>query len=102
MEKIKLISIILLLLVSLFLYNKNRKLYKELVEINTLLTSCKNFNKELTEKIIVSEQEYKKKTEEILKKANKPVRQVKINPSLKTECDKMEDLIKKYLDENDK
>lgn len=76
-----------------------QKLKDENLKLNLELNNCKEENTHLVQQIQLQQEEYNKRVSQLLKKAQKPTKQVKVNPELPSDYEKIKDLIDKYIDE---
>lgn len=75
------------------------QLKKTNLQLLTQLNNCKEENTHLVQQLQIQQEEYNKRVSQLLKKAQKPTKQVKVNPELPSDYEKIKDLIDKYIDE---
>lgn len=82
--------------------NKQKKqiedLQTQLTKQNIELKNCQEVNQHLSQQLQIQQEEYSKRVSELLKKSQKPVKQVKVNQDLPDDYKKIQNLIDQYVE----
>ncbi len=99
------IGLVCLVLVVVYLYNSKKSLEKQNVvlknnidTLQTQLQQCKATTDELVKELSIQQNQYKQRVEKLMKKANTPTLQVKVNENLPDDYEKIKAMIDEVLE----
>lgn len=67
-------------------------------QLLTQLNNCKEENTHLIQQLQIQQEEYNKRVSILLKKSQQPLKQVKVNPELPSDYEKIKNLIDQYIE----
>ena len=107
-DKLLLAFLLLSLILSFIVFYEKRlvnkqktqieQLQQEITKQNVELKNCQETNQHLSQQLQIQQEEYSKRVSELLKKSQKPIKQIKINQDLPDDYKRIQNLIDQYIE----